>query len=632
MPEMFWVIDSANQFEYVNARWTDYTGLTLEESRHCGPQGIYDADLWPVVNSKRNATPAVEYDCEVRLRRHDGAFRWHQVRSVPFRNAVGDTGRWLVTAIDIEERKSAEELMADVHKAALAATEAKSRFLATMSHEIRTPMNAVIGMTELLLLTQLNDEQREYIEIVHDSGQSLLRVLNDILDYSKIEAGKLELETVHFDLAGQIESVVELLRAQYQIKGVRLTTSIAKSVPSVVVGDPGRLRQILMNLAGNALKFTTAGGSVHMDVAASAARGDAVPLRFTVKDTGIGIPPEIVGRLFQPFSQGDESTTRKYGGTGLGLSICAQLVALMDGTIGVRSTPGQGSAFWFEIPLRAAKNSPKAHERKRGAARSKPVVMRSEKILLVEDNEINTLLALKQLQRIGFVVSAVGDGRQAVEAVTREHFDLVFMDCHMPEMDGFAATREIRRLEAGGTRRLPIVAMTADARTEDHQNCLLAGMDDYVSKPTSLESLRVVLDRWVPAPDRRQKSRYAALRSNPAPTLRVAKLLELFAGDPTAVIALLTAAAGSINGDLARIEAAAAAAQFTVVAQAAHRLKGTSASIRSPRLGEISAAVERAALTATESLPDDLLAELGTTIEALTIEVDKHRKLLATIG
>jgi CheY-like chemotaxis protein/HPt (histidine-containing phosphotransfer) domain-containing protein len=438
-------------------------------------------------------------------------------------------------------------------------------------------------------------------------------VLNDILDYSKIEAGKLELETVDFNLAGQIESVVELLRAQYQIKGVRLTTSIAKNVPSVVVGDPGRLRQILMNLAGNAVKFTTAGGSVHMDVAASAARGDAVPLRFTVKDTGIGIPQDIVGRLFQPFSQGDESTTRKYGGTGLGLSICAQLVALMSGTIGVRSTPGHGSAFWFEIPLRAAKNSLKAHERKRGAARSKPVVMRSEKILL------------------GFVVSAVADGRQAVEAVAREHFDLAFMDCHMPEMDGFAATREIRRLEAGGTHRLPIVAMTADARTEDHQNCLLAGMDDYVSKPTSLESLRVVLDRWLPAPDRRQRSRNAAVRS-PAPTLRVAKLLEIFGGDRTAVIALLTAASSSINGDLTRIEAAAGTGQFSAVAQAALRLKGTSASIRSPRLGEISAAVERAALTATGPMPEELLAELRTTIEALTIEVEKHRKLLATIG
>jgi signal transduction histidine kinase len=192
----------------------------------------------------------------VRLRRRDGTYRWHLVRSVPFRDSAGDVGKWLVTATDIEERKSAESVMAGVHDAALAATEAKSRFLATMSHEIRTPMNAVIGMTELLLLSQLSEEQREYIEIVRDSGQSLLRVLNDILDYSKIEAGKLELETVHFDLPAQIESVVELLRAQYQIKDVGLTTSIGAGISAVVAGDPGRLRQILLNLAGNALKFT----------------------------------------------------------------------------------------------------------------------------------------------------------------------------------------------------------------------------------------------------------------------------------------------------------------------------------------------------------------------------------------
>jgi PAS domain S-box-containing protein len=632
IPEMVWVIDAADQFEYVNARWTNYTGLSLEASRAGGLQGIYDAEHWPNVAQARQATPPVEYDCEVRLRRSDGTYRWHLVRSVPFRDSAGDPGKWLVTATDIEERKSAEALMVNVHDAALAATEAKSRFLATMSHEIRTPMNAVIGMTELLLLSQLSEEQREYIEIVRDSGQSLLRVLDDILDYSKIEAGKLELESVHFDLSGQVESVVELLRAQYQIKGVRLTTSFGPHVPSVVVGDPGRLRQILLNLAGNALKFTSTGGSVNIGVAASSPAGGAIPIRFTVEDTGIGIAPATVGRLFQPFSQGDESTTRKYGGTGLGLSICAQLVALMTGTIGVRSVPGEGSAFWFEIPLPGAKDSRKAHDsRKRGAARGKPVIMRPEKILLVEDNEINTLLALKQLQRIGFVVTAVPNGQDAVEAVSREPFDLVFMDCHMPVMDGFEATRKIRRLETGGTRHLTIVAMTADARTTDHQNCLDSGMDDYVSKPTSLESLRVVLERWLPAPDRRQKMRSAANRTRPAGSIRVAKLLELFSGDRSAVVALLTAAVDSIKLDFARIESHAAAAEFARVAEAAHRLRGTSASIRSDRLGELCLTVELASSSSTPAVSVALLAELRAAVDNLIADVEKHRQVL-TIG
>ncbi len=632
IPQMVWVIDAAGNFEYVNARWTDYTGLTLEASRTLGYAGSYDAAQLACIRAHWGGDPPHEHDCEVPLRRADGAHRWHLVRSVPFADSAGDAGKFLVTATDIEERKSADALMTGVHDAALAATQAKSRFLATMSHEIRTPMNAVIGMTELLLLTQLSGEQREYIEIVRDSGQSLLRVLNDILDYSKIEAGKLELENVDFDLGGQMESVVELLRAQYHIKGVQLRTYISAGVPPVVCGDPGRLRQILLNLAGNALKFTPAGGSVTITISATPADGDAVPIHFTVQDTGIGIPPPVVARLFQPFSQGDESTTRKYGGTGLGLSICAQLVALMNGTIGVNSLVGVGSAFWFAIPLRPVRPSPEAHAaRKREPERAKPVIMRAERILLVEDNEINTFLALKQLQRLGFIVNAVHNGQQAVEAVAHERFDLVLMDCHMPEMDGFAATRAIRGSETGSESHLPIVAMTADARTEDHQNCLLAGMDDYISKPTSLESLRNVLDRWLPTPDRRQNSRNGGALSGPAARFGVSELLELFDGDRAAVITLLGAAAGSIKTDFARIENCAVANDATGLTEAAHRLKGTSASIRAPRLAQIGTAIERMA-AADATLDAALLEELREAVDALMLDVEKQSKFLETIG
>ncbi len=624
IPQMLWVIDANNQFEYVNERFTAYSGLTLDDTRDDG-SGMYHPDDVDELGLQA-ALPAVECDFEVRVRRADGVYHWHLLRSVPFRGMPDDREKWLVTATDIESRKSAETLLADVHDAALAATEAKSRFLATMSHEIRTPMNGVIGMTELLLLTSLNDEQREYTGVIRDSGQSLLRVLNDILDYSKIEAGKLELETVEFDLPGQIESVVELLRPGFTAKDVALSTIIAPDVRTGVVGDPGRLRQILLNLTGNALKFTAGGGRVEIFVSTGSAEADTCPVRFTIKDTGIGMIPEVLERLFQPFSQGDESTTRKYGGTGLGLSISAELVALMGGEIGVASVAGRGSEFWFVIPFRLAPNSQKvADARKRSPRRSQPAPIRSERILLVEDNEINTFLALKQLQRLGFAVTAVIDGRRAVETVAREDYDLVLMDCHMPEMDGFEATRAIRRAEPAGAH-LPIVAMTADARDEDHQNCLLAGMDDFITKPTNLDSLKGVLDRWLPAPERRRASRPGTQPLSAAPTLGMAMLLEIFNGDRNAVIDLLTAALGSINGDFKRIEVAAAERDFETVIEAAHRLKGTGGSIRSARLVEICSAIQSQARAEPATIPLALLAELRAGVSAVTAEIASLKK------
>jgi PAS domain S-box-containing protein len=502
IPAIAFTMTPNGTLEFVNGRWTEYTGHSPEEGlakglisvTHTAERRIL-AEAWACLESGEPT------QAEIRLRRaSDGVYRWHLVRAVPIHDSEGKIVQWFGTGTDIDDQKQAEAAIAQARDAALNAATVKSQFVATMSHEIRTPISGVIGMTELLLITALSEEQREYANVVRDSGQSLLRVINDILDYSKLDAGKLQLESVPFDVESQIKSVTDLLRAQIVDKRIALTYGLQADVPDTLIGDPGRVRQILVNLVGNAVKFTPAGGSVHVRVSRVRDDGPEARVRFEIEDSGVGISPEIRPRLFEAFSQGDGSTTRKYGGTGLGLSICKQLVTLMDGTIGVESVFGQGATFWFTIEFgrpsdaSLAPSAPaSAHDERRMLART-----RSHRILLVEDNEINTLLAQRQFERLGFAISTVSNGIEALAAVRTTPFDLIFMDCHMPEMDGFEATREIRRLERAGMSRVAIVAMTADAQVEDRTACLAAGMDDYLSKPSTLGQLYGALERWLP--------------------------------------------------------------------------------------------------------------------------------------
>jgi PAS domain S-box-containing protein len=423
---------------------------------------------------------------EVRSVTRDGCELW-LAQNVELLLHAGEPAGFRVVARDVTERKRAEVALRAAMEAAEAAGRAKSRFLAMVSHEIRTPLNGIIGMTSLLLDTPLTPGQLDRVETIRASGDALLSIVNEILDFSKIEAGKLDLDRLDFDIRTVAEEAADLVADAARQKGLGLSIVVDPGVPSGLWGDPGRVRQILLNYLSNAVKFTAA-GEIRVHIACVGSQ-----IRCAVSDTGIGLSPEQQSRLFTPFTQVDSSMARRFAGTGLGLAICRQLAELMGGAVGVESAPGKGSTFWFTFPLEIAEARSSAK-----SPRPFPGGSFSGHVLVAEDNITNQKVARLMLERMGCKVDTVADGQEAIDAVRLGRYDLVLMDCQMPDVDGYAATEAIRQMEEATGGRIPIVALTANVLEGEQDRCLASGMDGYMFKPIRGDALTAVIGRWLP--------------------------------------------------------------------------------------------------------------------------------------
>lgn len=492
--EVVFRIDAHGRWAYLNPVWEQLTGRSVTASLGAPARDSFHPD-----DRDRALTAAdgaigggAASRGELRLLTRDGQVRWVEVVVQPEFDEVGRLAGSIGSLNDVTERRENERALVEAKQAAEAASEAKTRFISTVSHELRTPLNGVIGMLELLLGRSLPPEAAGQVRAARRSASSLLTLVDDLLDIAKIEAGRLELQRQPMRPSDLVEEVSEVVAAAAADRGLELRVRVADAVPSAVLGDAGRLRQLLVNLLGNAVKFTEEGHvGLEVDLAAPV-HGGVAPLAFTVTDTGSGIDPELVPTLFEAFTQADQSATRRVGGTGLGLAIVRQLTELMDGRISVDSEPGHGSTFRLELDLEVATSMPEPEPVARPSTQLPAPTPR--RVLVVEDNDVNQALAQAHLEDLGCEVTVVADGEEGAAAALNGGYDLVLMDCLMPGVDGFDATRRIRAAESPD-RRTPVVAVTADATFEHATVCREAGMDDVLAKPYGRGDLAAVLER-----------------------------------------------------------------------------------------------------------------------------------------